>query len=176
VTELEKLKWVAKRLKIPEDDYLLGGSASMVLHGIDRQLGDVDVFTTTKQWFSLMHGFVFSTHPGTWHGFRHFQHDLILPDNENHRRFDPPILRYNMGDLNLKVDVFHSWKVRDHKTTTDLVHIWDNHRVIVNGLPTTSLGWLRAWKQAAGREKDLEDIKLIDEYLDNTEEVTYYGP
>lgn len=174
MTELEKLQAVAQRLNIPEAHYLLGGSASMVLHGIDRELGDVDVFTTTREWHSLW------AHRGTrmspvWGNNKSYSH-LVLPDNGNHRRFDPPILRYWMADLNLKIDLFYSWKIRNHQTTTDLVHIWDNHRVIVNGLPTTSLGWLRSWKETAGRPKDLEDIKLIDQYFDENEEVPYYGP
>ena len=35
---------------------------------------------------------------------------------------------------------------------------------MVDGVPFASLAELRKWKQGRGREKDLADIKLIDEY------------
>lgn len=38
-------------------------------------------------------------------------------------------------------------------------------QIIINDIPFISLGFLRGWKAYKGREKDLEDIKLIDEYL-----------
>jgi len=36
---------------------------------------------------------------------------------------------------------------------------------IVDGVPFASLAELKKWKQGCGREKDLADIKLIDEYF-----------
>jgi hypothetical protein len=187
MTELEKIKAVCKRLNIPEADYMVGGSGSMVLHGIDRKLGDLDIFTTTKQWFRFQQNYqLVSTDEVNKEvasrlyedpvAVAIFGYKLVIPDDEDYHRFDPPILRYDFWDLELKVDLFYSWKIRNHQTTTDLEYIWNNHRSIVNGIPTSSLEWLRNWKAEAGRDKDLEDIKLIDEYLDRAEEVPYYGP
>lgn len=175
MTELEKIKAVCHRLNIPQHSYMVGGSGSMVLHGIDRKLGDLDIFTTTYEWFYLHKGLrlVMAAPPdrevseriyGSPVPVAVFGYEVILPDTTDYHRFDPPILRYDFWDLELTVDLFYSWKIRNHQTTTDLEYIWNNHRSIVDGIPTSSLEWLRDWKVEAGRDKDLEDIKLIDEH------------
>ncbi|HSX27301.1 MAG TPA: hypothetical protein VLG25_00815 [Patescibacteria group bacterium] len=43
---------------------------------------------------------------------------------------------------------------------------------IVDGVPFASLEEVRKWKAAGTRPKDLADIKLIDEYLNNTSRKT----
>jgi hypothetical protein len=176
MTDREKLHEVARRLALPQNDYIFGGSSVMVLHGMDRQLGDVDIFTTTERWFEFIqhHRFVTSVTDdfsgmrplGSW--VRYWSYEIILPDGDDYHRFDPPILRYKFNDLGIDVDLFYNWKVRNGQTDTDLIQIWENSRVVVDGLPCSTLTWLRDWKIKADRPKDREDVEAITRFLDET--------
>ena len=49
---------------------------------------------------------------------------------------------------------------------------WDVHQLIaeaemIDSIPFVRLDQVREWKVISGREKDLEDVLLIDEYLES---------
>lgn len=49
---------------------------------------------------------------------------------------------------------------------------WDSNKLIkdaeiIEGLPFVKLKYVLKWKKISGREKDKQDIKLINEYLEN---------
>lgn len=51
---------------------------------------------------------------------------------------------------------------------------WDTRKLIneaelINDLPFVKLEIVKKWKQTSRREKDLKDVQLIDEYLQNLE-------
>lgn len=53
-----------------------------------------------------------------------------------------------------------SWS--DYKTTTQEAI---TSATVIDGIPFMNLGELSKFKKALGREKDIKDIKLIEEYL-----------
>lgn len=69
------------------------------------------------------------------------------------------------GDKPLAHDVFeaHSkWNFSSYQPTLeDLL----SDPIVIDGIPFANLSEVRKWKQASGRPKDLQDIKLIDSHL-----------
>lgn len=57
-------------------------------------------------------------------------------------------------------DIFDVCNVWYGKTVEDLLH----HAQVVDGVPYLSLDDVYEWKRQKGREKDLRDMELIDEY------------
>ena len=68
-------------------------------------------------------------------------------------------------DKPLAHDVFEvhdDWHFSSYNPTLQDLHATATW---VDGVPFASLAEVRKWKSSAARPKDLEDIKLIDEYL-----------
>jgi hypothetical protein len=154
MTELERLTRTLNMLDLPKDQYLVGGSAVMVLNDIERELGDLDLFVTTDLWFKLsrqVHGY--SCPEPTW--------ELVIPEVGSHRQFDPPVLRRHY--LDLKIDAFFNWRRRGDSTDILLHQIWED-REYPHGYPATTLDLLFFWKAATAREKDLRDLELISRH------------
>ena len=61
-----------------------------------------------------------------------------------------------IGDL----EIFNGWKPW-FEITDELVDTAD----LIDGVRYVKLDYVIRWKQAMGREKDLNDIKLIEQYL-----------
>jgi hypothetical protein len=61
------------------------------------------------------------------------------------------------------VEAFLSWD--DAENTPNLTDLKADEQLI-GDIPYVSLSRLRAWKERMGREKDTQDIALIDQYLD----------
>jgi hypothetical protein len=139
---------------LPDGNWIVSGSAVLVLHGLvrSRPVGDLDLFIATEDWFSLYH-----TH----------QWDLITTDpNDPARRCDPPYLSRVIGGL--EVNVFFEWRTRR----------WGNfdvnykiaHAETVRGWPCVPLRVVLAWKQEVGRSKDTDDIQLLVQHLQQEEQ------
>ena len=69
-------------------------------------------------------------------------------------------------DIPLSHDVFeahNNWAFSSYSPTLeDLLA----DAMVIDGVPFASLMHVKRWKEASGRPKDLEDIKLIDRYLE----------
>ena len=149
MTDLEKVEQILKALNFPLGQYVIGGSGSMVLHGIERKMRDLDIFVSTALWFRLYESTVL-----TW--------GLILPDPENDAvKADPPILTVRF--LELDVEVYFNYRRR---SIGDIdVAFWLKNYNLADGWPCIPLEILRGWKDQMGRAKDARDIKLIDAWL-----------
>lgn len=66
--------------------------------------------------------------------------------------------RLTRGD----VEVWRGWE--DARGAVSYQQLLEDSQII-DGVRFLSLDYLRGWKQWRGRDKDLEDIKLIDQYL-----------
>jgi len=150
VTDREKVEQILRALHFPLGQYVIGGSGSMLLHGIDRDLRDLDIFVSTALWFRL-----YESTELTW--------GLVLPDpNVDAEKADPPILTVRF--LELDVEVYFNYRRR---SIGDIdVAFWLKNFVLADGWPCIPLPILRGWKDQVGRAKDARDIELIDAWLD----------
>lgn len=146
MTELARLEAVLHDLALPEGQWVVSGSGVLVLSGIERTrpMGDVDVFVATRTWFETLED-------GGWDVW------TTAPDDPA-RRADPPYLRRVMHDF--EVNLFFQWRFRDvgnidvNQRIAEAVH--------VRGWPCMPLSYMLAWKKWVGREKDMDDIRLLE--------------
>lgn len=147
--ERERLVAILRDLDLPPGGFCLSGSAVLVLHGIQRskEMGDLDIFIPTRTWFQLYES-------GEW--------SLWTTDPEDPtRRHDPPYLIREVRGL--EVNVFSEWRKRG---VGDIdVAFWTCNSELVKGWPCVRLEFVLNWKEAVGRDKDLDDIKLLRQYL-----------
>lgn len=153
MTERERIKRIVAEIGW---DCVVAGSGVMVMHGMDRELGDVDLFVSTRDWFNMywdidLYWKVFTTDP-----------------SDPKRRHDPPYLYCKM--YGIEVNVFFCWRIRD-KGNLDLNKAWQESEII-DGVRCSSLKDLCDWKREVARDKDAEDIRMIEEYLTATQGVT----
>lgn len=142
---------------------VVSGSGSMVMHGIDRgkTIGDIDIFTTTEMWLRMHDSPQWLTY---------------APSTLDHeRRFDPAFL-YQKVSFNLPrtenrggvdtmdVNVFSDWRLRDWGNIT-LVDLF-GESVEIDRVRCVGMEWLLAWKRSVERPKDMADIKLIEEWME----------
>ncbi len=62
------------------------------------------------------------------------------------------------------IEFFDKWNNDDGYESTNKII---DDAVIIDGFPYVTLENLKIWKTTMGREKDLEDVKLINDYLKN---------
>lgn len=124
-----------RRLQLPLDKSIIIGSGLLDQLGI-RPADDIDVVVTPE----VFHGLA---DVPAWH------HEAIGEGRE----------RYTHSEM--AVEVWTHWNLGDERLEyADLVE----QSVIYDGVRFVNLALLRRWKEWAGREKDLRDIGLIDQY------------
>ena len=160
MTSRERLIEAVNRLGLPVSEFIVGGSGSMVLHGMDRELGDLDIFCTTELWFDLMR------QDAAHYNGRDDKFYVKTPKSHTHERFDPPILRKWMDDLDhLCIDVFFAWKIRDKIDPLNLERMFKEHRVMIEGIPTLDLLAIYKIKMPLQDAKHWDDRAAIDDWL-----------
>jgi hypothetical protein len=130
------IKAALKQLNLPIGEYAVVGSAVMTMHGL-RPAGDIDLIVSERVYKQLKaNGWREKLREGT-HG-------------------RPQSLYEDVFDAGM------AWGVGAyHPSPQELI---DNAQII-EGVPCVSLTAVRDWKKECGREKDLVDVALIDEYL-----------
>ncbi len=124
-----------KKLDFPLGEYALFGSVPLAAHGI-RGCRDIDVVAAPELYNRLK----------TMRGWK----ENVLPDGTK------VLVKDN-------VEIYPEWGWgREYKPGTQrLIDEADS----IEGIPVVRLEEVLAWKKAAGREKDLNDVRLIEEYL-----------
>lgn len=124
-----------KQLQLPLDKSIIIGSGLLDQLGI-RPADDIDVVVT----------------PEVFHGLADvpaWRHEVIDEGRE----------RYTHSEM--AAEAWTHWNLGDQRLEyVDLVE----QSVIYDGVRFVSLPLLRQWKEWAGREKDLRDVALIDQY------------
>lgn len=147
---------------IPTTRYVLVGSGPMALRDM-REVGDLDIFTTTADWFNLVNTYYFKT----W----------MTDPNDPKRRCDPPICSRKLAGI--EVNCFFDWRIRDEMiggnvnvnkliAEAELVGT-ETSEGMPWAIPCMTLEYLIAWKLEAGRPKDFRDIAQIAAYLTRDE-------
>lgn len=142
-----------------EGDYVLVGSGPMALRDM-RPVDDLDIFTTTEDWFRLVNE----------EGFK----VITTRGHDTKRRCDPPIASKVLEGI--EVNVFFDWRLRDGDMLIDVTKEMDAAEEHCYTVPLSSPGRaifirsmrlerLIAWKLSAGRDKDIRDIAQIARYL-----------
>jgi hypothetical protein len=155
-----KVKHIITELHIPHGRFVLAGSGVMVMHGMDREPRDLDIFTTTRQWFGMMKELTWAaggTLTSLW--------NLWTPEPDDHvARCDPPYLYRRMHDLD--VTVYFHWRQRGVGDIDG--NFWIHNAEVVDGIPCLPLPMLLAWKESMGRAKDAVDIVSIRGFLEGS--------
>lgn len=157
MTERERMIAILRELNLPPTCYVVNGSGSMVMQGVEREkpMGDLDIFCATRVWFNLLskqheYGGGEAAVAPTW--------QLFLTDpTDPKRRCDPPYLFANM--YGLEVDVFFEWRTRS--TGNFNVAFYIHNAVMVEGIPCAPLQFIVDWKRQEGRAKDTIDVAAI---------------
>jgi hypothetical protein len=121
-----------KDLNLPWGHYVVFGGGPLAARGI-RETADVDLFVTSTLY------------------------EQLKLDGWEEKGSPAP-----MGGLYLSKGIYDAddtWRYGDYDPTPEaIIAIAD----IINGLPFARLAEVLKWKQAYGRPKDLEDIRLIE--------------
>lgn len=125
----------------------------MVLHGIERKqkLSDLDIFCSTRLWFDLLFADGPKANPEDGWGV------YTASPRDPSRKCDPPYLYKDVEGL--EVNLFFGWRARDYGNINANSCI--EYAEEIAGWPCMRLGRLLAWKEAADRRKDQDDIEAI---------------
>lgn len=124
-----------KQLQLPLDKSIVIGSGLLDQLGI-RPADDIDVVVTPEVFHCL-------ADVPAWH------HEVMGEGRE----------RYTHGEM--AAEVWTHWNLDDQRLEyVDLVE----QSVVYDGVRFVNLAMLRQWKAWAGREDDLRDVTLIDQY------------
>lgn len=133
---------VLSKLNLPPDQYVVLGSGVLQAHGI-RQARDIDIMGT---------------------------YELIDRLSKNGWKtkwvFRDWTIRKGVKTIidSCDVEVYSEKNIASFKTgVQDLIKTAD----IIEGVPFMNLNELVSLKKALGRKKDFDDIKMINEYLNN---------
>jgi hypothetical protein len=155
MTEKERIKRIAADLELIEGQWTLSGSGILIMHDIQRAkpMGDVDIFVSTRLWMDIL--------LASLHGFGR-KWGVFTPDpDDTAARCDPPFLYADM--YGIEVNIFSSWRRRG---VGDLDVAWLIHNAKhVDGIPCYDLQFILDWKRETGRAKDVDDIRILEEYL-----------
>jgi len=127
-----------KNLNLPLGEYLIAGSGPMAARSI-RDYKDIDILVTERLYEKLK--------KDDW--------EIVEVDGVNDK-FEV-----------LKKDKYEAGKnlwFGDYRPNSEFLI---TNAEIINGIPFLPLPELVKFKKALGREKDLKDIKLIEDYLNN---------
>lgn len=128
-------------LKILKDQVLIGGSSTMALFGI-RPNKDIDAIITSKLWNKLQSD-------------KNFKEDIAYPNRESSRY----LYHKNVPQITLfKIDYPLGYTAEEGIRNSNI-------SFNVNGFYFETLQHLIKWKKAMRRPKDLNDIKLIKDFL-----------
>lgn len=153
MTEREKIISILTALRLPRGQYIVAGSGAMVLHEVPRTrpIGDLDIFVSTALWFQLYenaNGFIWG---------------LFVPDSRDvKRKADPPYLFANF--LGIEVNVFFDWRKRE-TGNFNVAEALERRIFTKDHWPTLDLPTVLRLKQESHRDKDLDDIAVLEEVL-----------
>lgn len=125
-----------KRLHIPADQYVVIGSGIMTALGI-RQSADVDLLVTPEVFAELQK--------------RGWKTEVVEIEGR-------PREKVSTGDVEAFKDFWYGGVTRN---VNDLIQTAQH----IEGVPFMLLKDLIHFKRSIGREKDLKDIQLIEEYM-----------
>lgn len=145
MTPRDHLIHILNQLDLPKDKIVLGGSAVLALRNI-RKVRDVDIFARRSLWDRLEAS-------GDWVRWDPSPDDPV-------RHSDPPYLIMVVDGT--EVNIFYDWKHKGYLIDVQW-HIDNSDQVA--GWPSVNLNHLLQWKEHFRRPKDVEDIKLINDYL-----------
>jgi hypothetical protein len=128
-----------------QNDYVLIGSIVMQLHGLPREVGDIDMFVTRPIYDAL------GARSGIWAELR--------PHPEH-----PPMLEADCAGVPVHVWYdFNDWgRVAPPGA---IVPVAFATREVIEGWTCQSLGLLLNWKSRVNREKDAVDVAILRRYL-----------
>lgn len=155
MNDRERLVKVLEELDLPTGQYVISGSAVMVLHGLERPrpMGDLDIFCATRLFFNMLlsGGYSEGTNWALW-----------TPDpNDRASCCDPAKLYKSYHGL--QVDIMSDWRHRPVRNID--VAWWIYNAENVDGWPCLSLQLLLDWKVSLGRAKDRQDIPILQAAL-----------
>lgn len=141
-------------LRLPPNQYVIAGSGSMVMQGVerDRPMGDLDVFVSTRLWFKMYEA----------RRLRVPHWSLFTTDPEDpKKRSDPPYLHATIHGF--PVHIFFQWR---HRSMGNIdLGFWFLNAVMVDDIPCADLRFIFDWKREVGREKDQADVALLARHL-----------
>ncbi|GAA5085712.1 hypothetical protein HNP84_010213 [Thermocatellispora tengchongensis] len=124
-------------LDLPAEDYVIAGSGPLFAHGIKNGLGDLDVVARGRAWQKAT-TFAPPEPAPFWTGVDR----VLLFDGE--------------------IEIFNGW-FPELGTVDELISRSD----LIDGLRYESLHDVVRWKRTLDRQKDRDDIKLIDQHRTN---------
>lgn len=129
-----------KSLNLPLGKYAVFGSGPLMAHGL-RESRDIDILTIPEVYESLKS-------QGGWEEKQWPSGDRYLAKEE--------------------FEIVIEWTYKNQESgefyDSDIKNLIDEADII-NGIPFVKLEEVLAWKKVRGKEKDLRDIQLIEEYL-----------
>lgn len=152
MNERERVIRIWQELFLDPTQCVINGSGSMVLQEVPRPrpMGDLDIFCTTRLWFQVL---------GRHDGWR-----LDTPDPSNWSVCcAAPVLRRDMHGL--RVDMYFDNFSPSGKLGTFQPALCMRNAVRVQGIPCVPLPLVLAWKREVGRQKDLDDVHILEQLL-----------
>ena len=160
--ERARIHRIMDELDLPAGQFVLSGSAPIVLAGIQRgkPMGDLDVFLATRPWVAML---LSAAKTAAWRGgLDGASWEVWTTDpTDPMTRCDPPYLHRIV--CGLEVNIFSSWRVRGIADINAAEMIEEAETV--DGLPCIPLELIYGWKLELGRSKDIDDLALLRDHL-----------
>jgi hypothetical protein len=126
-------------LHLPQDEYVISGSAPLVIRGIKKHNDDIDILVTKKLWNTLIKS--------------HKAQSIIIGDKKIE------YIQYNhIAILNSML----GFREEEYESIIERADTIGAYRFV-------NLNDTIICKNFSGRDKDIKQIELIEEYLKNTE-------
>ncbi len=126
-----------KKLGLPIGQYFISGSGPLGIRNL-REVGDIDIIVTDDLWNVLASKYGVSDDAG--------EKRIVFPDG----------IVEGLGECSFYAEE----KAPDEPTIADRLA----HAEMIDGLPFESLEHVLYYKRKMGREKDVRDILLIEEW------------
>lgn len=166
MTERDRVIKICRELRLPDDQWVVNGSGSMIMHGITAEergkpMGDLDLFVATRVWFDILKNGYINTR--VIPRYRHRDWKVWTTDpTDPRRRSDPPYLDGMM--YGLPVNIFHEWRRREVGNFDVAFYIYN--ATVIDGVRCAPLQFILDWKTEVGRAKDVDDIRVLQRVLE----------
>lgn len=127
-----------KKLNLPVGQYAITGSGALGIRNL-REIGDIDIIVTNELWNTLAAKYVIVEEAGVKR--------IVFPDG----------IVEGLGECSFYTEE----RDLDAPTITERIA----RAEIIEGLPFESLEYVVYYKRKMGREKDLRDVQIIEEWL-----------
>ncbi|MBT2211124.1 MULTISPECIES: hypothetical protein [Actinomadura] len=140
MNDVELLFETVEALSLCNADFILAGSAPLLLHGLRADIQDLDVVARKAAWKEVERLYPVAAAP-----------------------YDGVLVAHHF-DGQVSIEILNGWFPRLMSWSTDYLI---ERAEVARGINFMPLDLTLAWKKSLGRHKDIDDIRRIERFLEH---------